>query len=320
MIDAEPEKPLPGAAAPRPGAPGDVGLVAPSDFVYAHPFTFVNGLTIPGFTLRYETYGRLNTTRDNAVLICHALSGDHHCAGWHADDDRKPGWWNNLIGPGKAVDTGRFFVICANVLGGCQGSTGPSSVESGDRPALRPGIPVRHDQRHGALAKAAPRAPRHRRAARGDRRLDGRHDRHPVRDRIPRPGAAGPGDGDDRAGKRAGDRLQRGGAPGDHAGSRVEPRRLSPRRRAARRPRHRPDDGPHHLPQRRLDGPQVRPPAHPAGSPAGRPGRRAPAAADIQFEVESYLRYQGQSFINRFDANTYLYITRALDQFDLAQA
>ena len=128
MIDAEPEKPLPGTAAPRPGAPGDVGLVKPSDFVHAHPFTFGNGLTIPGFTLRYETYGRLNTTRDNAVLICHALSGDHHCAGWHAGEDRKPGWWNNLIGPGKAVDTGRFFVICANVLGGCQGSTGPSSV------------------------------------------------------------------------------------------------------------------------------------------------------------------------------------------------
>jgi homoserine O-acetyltransferase/O-succinyltransferase len=120
---------LPAAdSAPRHLAPGGVGLVRPHDFVHAQPFTFKNGRTIPGFTLRYETYGTLNATRDNAVLICHALSGDHHCAGWHTPEDRKAGWWNNLIGPGKAVDTGRFFVICANVLGGCQGSTGPSSL------------------------------------------------------------------------------------------------------------------------------------------------------------------------------------------------
>ena len=113
---------------PRHLAPGEVGLVAPRDFVYPQPFTFKSGQVISGFTLRYETYGTLNATRDNAVLICHALSGDHHCAGWHSPTDRKPGWWNNLIGPGKAVDTRRFFVVCANVLGGCQGSTGPSSI------------------------------------------------------------------------------------------------------------------------------------------------------------------------------------------------
>src|SRR3954462_10358765 len=109
-------------------APGDVGIVAPQDFVYHRPFTFKTGQVIPGFSLRYETYGQLNATRDNAIVICHALSGDHHCAGWHSADDRKPGWWNNLIGPGKAVDTRRYYVVCANVLGGCQGSTGPSST------------------------------------------------------------------------------------------------------------------------------------------------------------------------------------------------
>src|SRR5471030_2688645 len=114
-------------AAPRHLAAGDVGLVRPQDFVFSRPFTFKNGQTLPGFTLRYETYGALNTTRDNAILICHAISGYHHCAGWHSESDAKPGWWNNLIGPGKAVDTRRFFVVCANVLGGCQGSTGPSS-------------------------------------------------------------------------------------------------------------------------------------------------------------------------------------------------
>src|ERR1700709_2141984 len=115
--------------------PGEVGLVEAHDFVSHEPFVFESGQTLPEYTLRYESYGRLNATRDNVILICHALSGDHHCAGIYALMDRKPGWWNNLIGPGKAVDTNRFFVLCANCLGGCQGSTGPSSINPAtDRP------------------------------------------------------------------------------------------------------------------------------------------------------------------------------------------
>src|ERR1700685_1054493 len=117
------------ASRPRQFAVDDVGIVRPRDFVHPGSFAFKSGQTIQGFTLRYETYGSLNATRDNAVLVCHALSGDHHCAGWHSESDGKPGWWNNLIGPGKAVDTNRFFVVYANVLGGCQGSTGPSSTD-----------------------------------------------------------------------------------------------------------------------------------------------------------------------------------------------
>ena len=116
------------ASADPAAADGGVGIVVPQDFVHDKPFTFKSGQTLPGFTLRYETYGELNATCDNAILICHALSGDHHCAGRHKADDRKPGWWDNLIGPGKAVDTNRFFVICTNCLGGCSGSTGPSSL------------------------------------------------------------------------------------------------------------------------------------------------------------------------------------------------
>ena len=109
-VEAAPSAP----AAARHLAPGDVGLVAPRDFVHAEPFTFRGGQVLPGFSLRYETYGELNAARDNAIVVCHALSGDHHCAGWHSPADRKPGWWNNLIGPGKAVDTRRFFVVCVN--------------------------------------------------------------------------------------------------------------------------------------------------------------------------------------------------------------
>ena len=112
-------------------APGGVGIVVPRDFVHSRPFIFQSGQSLPGFTLRYETYGQLNAARDNAILICHALSGDHHCAGRHSPDDRKSGWWDNLIGPGRAVDTDRFFVLCANCLGGCVGSTGPSSIDPG---------------------------------------------------------------------------------------------------------------------------------------------------------------------------------------------
>src|SRR5580698_10621564 len=96
---------------------GDVGIVQAQDFVSREPFTFDNGAEIPEFTLRYETYGKLNAARSNAIFICHALSGDHHCAGRHAADDRKPGWWDNIIGPGKPFDTREYFVICANSLG-----------------------------------------------------------------------------------------------------------------------------------------------------------------------------------------------------------
>ncbi|MBF0385748.1 MAG: homoserine O-acetyltransferase [Candidatus Omnitrophica bacterium] len=79
-------------------------------------------------TLAYETYGALNKDKSNAILVCHALSGDAHAAFWHKDD-KKPGWWDNMIGPGKAFDTDKYFVICSNVIGGCKGSTGPSSID-----------------------------------------------------------------------------------------------------------------------------------------------------------------------------------------------
>ncbi|MHC4707244.1 MAG: homoserine O-acetyltransferase family protein [Planctomycetota bacterium] len=76
----------------------------------------------------YETYGELNEAGDNVVLICHALSGDAHVAGYHSEQDRKPGWWEIMVGPGKGIDTNKYFVVCSNVLGGCRGTTGPSSI------------------------------------------------------------------------------------------------------------------------------------------------------------------------------------------------
>ena len=107
---------------------GEVGLVEHQDFVFEKPFHFEAGGSIPKFTLRYETYGRLNAAKDNAILICHALTGDHHCAGAYSMDEQKRGWWNFVVGPGKTIDTSRYFVICSNVLGGCSGSSGPTSI------------------------------------------------------------------------------------------------------------------------------------------------------------------------------------------------
>ena len=83
----------------------------------------------PELTLRYETYGKLSPDKSNAILVPHALSGDHHVAGRYQPDDAKPGWWDGFVGPGKAIDTDRFFVIGINCIGGCRGSTGPISID-----------------------------------------------------------------------------------------------------------------------------------------------------------------------------------------------
>lgn len=119
----------------RRGRSESVGIVQRQ---YAHfntPLLLRSGGVLPSFTLAYETYGALNADRSNAILICHALSGDAHVAGYHTDDPgERPGWWDDAVGPGKLFDTDRYFVICSNVIGGCQGSTGPSSPAPDGRP------------------------------------------------------------------------------------------------------------------------------------------------------------------------------------------
>jgi len=295
-------------------AAGEVGLVAPKDFVCPHPFVFKSGQTLPGFTLRYETYGELNATRDNAVLICHALSGDHHCAGLHSPDDRKPGWWNNLVGPGKAVDTGRYFVVCANVLGGCQGSTGPSSLN----PATgRPygvafpfvtildmvraqkllldhlGVSELHAVIGGSMggmqamqfALAYPVFTK-RVLAMATTAREGAQAiafNEVGRQAIMQDPDWNRGDYEKGSGPRVGLAIARMMAHITYVSDASMDRKFGRRRKSDA-----------------ANGDSYN--------------------FDVQFEVESYLRHQGQSFINRFDANSYLYITRALDHFDLAHA
>lgn len=105
-----------------------VGIVETQYFDCESELLLASGRVLPGFRLAYETYGQLNAQRDNAILLLHALSGDAHAAGYHSPHDRKPGWWDEMIGPGRAFDTDKYFFICSNVLGGCKGSTGPNSI------------------------------------------------------------------------------------------------------------------------------------------------------------------------------------------------
>ena len=105
-----------------------VGIIAPISHHFDQPLTLASGKVLPAFDVVYETYGALNSNASNAILVCHALSGDHHAAGYHSKDDAKPGWWDNYIGPGKVIDTNKFFVVSPNNIGGCAGSTGPVSI------------------------------------------------------------------------------------------------------------------------------------------------------------------------------------------------
>jgi homoserine O-acetyltransferase len=105
-----------------------VGIVAPQTAHFTQPIPLKSGAVVDEYELVYETYGTLNPERSNAVLVCHALNAAHHVAGHYADDPQNVGWWDNMVGPGKPLDTGRFFVIGVNNLGGCHGSTGPKSV------------------------------------------------------------------------------------------------------------------------------------------------------------------------------------------------
>jgi len=105
-----------------------VGIVTPQTAVFETPIELACGTTLDRYELVYETYGELNADKSNAILICHALSGTHHVAGKYSESDKAAGWWDNMVGPGKPIDTNRFFVIGLNNLGVCHGSTGPSTI------------------------------------------------------------------------------------------------------------------------------------------------------------------------------------------------
>ena len=119
-----------------------VGLVTPQVYKFDEPLTLRSGKVLLEYELVVETYGKLNSEKTDAVLICHALSGDHHAAGYHSESDSKPGWWDSCIGPGKAIDTNLFYVVSLNNLGGCAGSSGPTSINPETDKYYGPDFPV----------------------------------------------------------------------------------------------------------------------------------------------------------------------------------
>ncbi|WAC28434.1 homoserine O-acetyltransferase MetX [Ancylobacter sp. SL191] len=274
------------------------------------PLKLDAGGELSPFQIAYQTYGTLNAARSNAILICHALSGDQHAANVHPVTG-KPGWWETLIGPGKPIDTDRFFVIASNVLGGCLGTTGPSSTNPAtgqpyglDLPVVTIGDMVRaqamlidHLGIERLLAVVG--------GSMGGMQVLQWAASYPERVFAAMPIAT--------AARHSAQNIafhevgrQAVMADPDWRGGRYLAEGTSPRRglsvaRMAAHITYMSDSSLHRKFGRRLQD---------------RAGRTF--SFDADFQVESYLRYQGESFVDRFDANSYLYVTRAMDYFDLA--
>lgn len=300
-------------ATSAPGTvPADsVGVVVPRRIAIEQALKLDCGRTLNRFDLVVETYGTLNAEASNAVLVCHALSGDHHAAGLHAADDRKPGWWDNCIGPGKPIDTRRFFVVSLNNLGGCKGSTGPNTYNPETGRLWGPDFPlltVRDWVRSQALL-ADHLGIRCWAAAIGGS-LGGMQVMQwaidfPERIRHACVIAAAP---KLSAQNIAFNEIARQAILSDPEfhGGRFYEHNVVPSRglKLARMLGHITYLSDAAMRQRFGSELKLATPAF---------------NFDVEFEVESYLRHQGQSFVDRFDANTYLIMTKALDYFDPAR-
>ena len=287
-----------------------VGQVSPQTATFSDDFTLESDQILPGFELVYETYGTLNADKGNALLVCHALTGTHHAAGYHAGSD-KPGWWETCIGPGKPIDTNRFFVVSPNNIGGCGGSTGPLSRNPATGEAWGPNFPVvtvkdwvRSQHRlmqllgieqwagivGGSLggmtvlqwAIDLPDALRHAAIIAAAPKLSAQNI---AFNEVARTAIRSDPDFRD----------------GHYIAQGTQPRRGLSIARMLGHITYLSDDS--------------------MGQKFGRElrGDKLSYGFDIDFEVESYLQYQGNRFVDRFDANSYLLLTRTLDYFDPAR-
>ena len=288
-----------------------VGLVTPTTLHIDTPITLECGRILPSYDLVYETYGELNENASNAILICHALSGDHHAAGFHSMDDKKPGWWESAIGPDKAIDTNKFYVVSVNNLGGCKGSTGPTSINPETNKAYGPDFPfvtvadwvksqaVLADSLNiqqwaaviggslGAMqamqwAISLPNRVRHVLIIASASKLSAQNI---AFNEVARTAIKSD--------------------PDFHNGYYVEHNTL-------------PRQG---LGLARMLGHITYLSDEAMGEKFGRELRNETIHYDydVEFQIESYLRYQSSNFVERFDANTYLLMTKALDYFDPAK-
>ncbi len=287
-----------------------VGLVSPQILHFDQPLPLVCGRTLPQYDLTYETYGKLNSAGTNAILICHALSGDHHAAGYHAQSDRKPGWWENYIGPGKPIDTNRFFVVCSNNLGGCKGSTGPVSNNPATSKPYGPDFPiVTVPDWVVSQVRLADALGIERWAAVVGGSLGGMQALQWAIDFPDRLGhaviiAAAPKLSTQNIAFNEVARQAIMADPDFHEGHYYE-QGVIPRRG---------------LMLARMLGHITYLSEDEMRAKFGRELREGKLNFnfDVDFQIESYLRYQGKSFVERFDANTYLLMTKALDYFDPA--
>lgn len=290
-----------------------VGLVSPKVAHFDQPLSLACGRTLNNYELIYETYGELNATASNAVLICHALSGTHHAAGYHHVDDRKPGWWDTCIGPGKVIDTNKFFVVSLNNLGGCHGSTGPNSRNPATGRIYGADFPVVtvEDWVH-SQARLADRLGIQQWAAVVGGSLGGMQAlqwsiSYPERVRHCVSIAAAPRLSAQNIAFNEVARQAILTDPDFHAGHFVEAGQIPKRG----------------LMLARMVGHITYLSDDAMGQKFGRELKTDHLNYDfhsVEFQVESYLRYQGEEFSTRFDANTYLLMTKALDYFDPAAA
>ncbi|HEY8084809.1 MAG TPA: homoserine O-acetyltransferase [Methylophilaceae bacterium] len=289
-----------------------VGVVSPKTAHFSEPLTLKSGAVLPAFDLIYETYGKLNADSSNAILVCHALSGTHHLAGKYSEDDKYPGWWDNIIGPGKPLDTDRFFIIGVNNLGGCHGSTGPMSIDPATNKPWGSSFPVvTVEDWVAAQARLANHLSINAFAAVMGGSLGGMQAlqwtlSYPARVRHALVIAAAP---NLTAQNIAFNEVARQAIltdpefyGGDFYGYDAVPRRGLRLARMLGHITYLSDDAMGEKFGRKLKHEEVE------------------YSFDVEFEMESYLRYQGDKFAGEFDANTYLRMTRALDYFDPALA
>lgn len=294
-----------------------LGVVKPETLHFAEPLSLRSGASIANYNLVVETYGKLNAKKDNAVLICHALNASHHVAGISADNPENIGWWDNMVGPGKPVDTNKFFVIGVNNLGSCFGSTGPMSINPATGKPYGASFPVvTVEDWVNAQARVADHFQIEKFAAVMGGSLGGMQAMawsmmYPNRvancivvASTPKLSAQNIAFNEVARSAILSDPDFHGG---DYYAHNVKPRRGLRVARMIGHITYLSDDD--------------------MAEKFGRELRRAEGDSDeynfsfdVEFEVESYLRYQGEKFADYFDANTYLLITRALDYFDPAKA
>ncbi len=289
----------------------NVGIVETQFYTIEEKIKFESGVEFGPITVAYETYGTLNENKDNAILVIHALTGDAHAAGYHSENDKKAGWWDTMIGPDKAFDTNKYFIICTNILGGCSGTTGPSSINPDTGKPYGISFPVFTIEDTVKVKKKL---------------LDflGINKLYAVA-------------GGSMGGMQA---IQFAISYPDYVTSAIliaTTSRLSPQAIAFNAvgrnsiisdpnwnngdyydSQEKPDRG---LSNARMIGHITYLCEEAMYNKFGRKLQNKnhyDFNFDIDFQVESYLQHQGQIFVDRFDANSYLYITKAVDYFDPA--